>query len=254
MPVMAEPVVVLEGITFGYDEEPILEDVNFAIARGEFLGLIGPNGAGKTTLLRITVGLLKPWRGVVRLFGEELSRFRGWARLGYVPQRPAGSADFPATVQEVVTAGRTPRLGLLRRPGQTDHEAVNHALDLVGMWPYRRRLIGELSGGQRQRVQLAHALAGEPELLLLDEPAAGVDIAAKADFLSLLAELRQKQGLTIVYISHDLAALAPHLTQVALINRRLLYAGRPEELAGREDLEQVVREAATISEHRGDGS
>ncbi|MBI2861456.1 MAG: metal ABC transporter ATP-binding protein [Chloroflexi bacterium] len=250
---MAEPVLALEGITFGYDSEPVLQDVHLAIARGEFLALIGPNGSGKTTLLRIAVGLLKPWRGIVHLFGEELAHFRGWARLGYVPQRPSSNVDFPATVQEVVASGRTPRLGLFHRPGRADHEAVNRALDLVGMAAYSRRLIGELSGGQRQRVQLAQALAGEPELLFLDEPAVGVDAAAKADFLALLTQLRHGSGLTIVYVSHDFAALAPHLTRVALISQRLLYAGPPAELAGREELERIVREAATAAEHRSEG-
>lgn len=240
--------LVVENVSFGYDGQAALEDVNLAVAAGSFVGLIGPNGSGKSTLLRICVGLLQPRAGRINLFGESTQDFRDRWRVGYVPQR-AAAASFPATVAEVVAIGRTPRRGLLRRLNGDDRGAVDRALGWLGIEPLRRRLIGELSGGEYQRVMVARALAGDPDLLFLDEPGAGLDAASREQLLEVLRDLCQTRGLTIVYVSHDLEALHPYVSHVALLNRRLLFFGTLDALQERQDLQQELHEAAILADH-----
>jgi zinc transport system ATP-binding protein len=199
--------------------------------------------------LRVCVGLLRPSAGEVRLFGQPLDRFGGRCRLGYVPQRAAASAAFPATVAEIVAVGRTPRRGLLRRFNRDDRRAIDRAIEWLGLESLRNRMIGELSGGEYQRVMVARALAGDPELLLLDEPGTGLDAAAKAQLLDLLKRLCATEELAIVYVSHDLEALHPYMSRVALLNRRLLFFGTLSALQERQDLQQQLNEAAIMADH-----
>jgi ABC-type Mn2+/Zn2+ transport system ATPase subunit len=173
--------VLCRDVWFAYHHEaPALEGVSFAVAPGSFTALIGPNGAGKSTLLRILLGLLRPDRGEVEIFGAPAGD-RG-RPIGYVPQRVKLPAGFPLTVSEVVLMGRYGRLGLLRRPGAADRTLAAEALAQVGMSELAGRRFSDLSGGQQQRALIARALAGEPHLLLLDEPTAGLDPAARARF------------------------------------------------------------------------
>jgi zinc transport system ATP-binding protein len=244
---------VIEGATYSYGAEPAVQDVSLSVRAGDFAVLIGPNGSGKSTLLRMAVGLLRPKSGEVRLFGEPLPSFREWPRVGYVPQLSSARAGFPASVAEVVSTGRVGRRGLLRRLGQEDRRAVEVALDSVGMLGYRRRPIGELSGGQQQRVMLARSLAGQPELLMLDEPTSGVDAEAKLQLLRLLRRLCADSGLGVLYVSHDLETLRPYCNRVALLNRRLLFFGPPQELGEREDLRRHVSEASLAADHHHHG-
>lgn len=230
-----EPLVQLHDIRFGYGDDPVLDGVDLTVTRGEFLGLLGPNGAGKSTLLRIAVGLLRPAAGRVRLFGQDVNRFDDWARVGYVSQQAAHlEAGFPATVWEVVAAGRFARRGLLRRMTGEDRQAVETALELTGLGDLRKRPVSRLSGGQRQRVAFARALAGAPELMFLDEPMVGVDAEAREHFYDLLARLNRDLQLTLVLVSHDLAAVVPRAHRVAWLYRRLLFQGGPENLLHQE--------------------
>lgn len=243
----------VDRVSFSYGGEPAVQDVSLAVGAGDFVGLIGPNGSGKSTLMRIAVGLLRPGAGRVELFGQPISRFRHWERLGYVPQSTSARPGFPATVAEVVSTGRTARRGLFRRLTVADRRLVDRSLDSVGMAPFARRLIGALSGGQHQRVMLARALAGEPDLLLLDEPAAGVDAAAKLEILNLLRCLCADSGLGVLYVSHDLETLRPYLTRVALVNRRLVFFGTRDDLVARPDvLKQFFEAALTAGEVSAD--
>ena len=245
----SDPVLAIDRVSFSYGGELALDQVSLAVEPGDFVGLIGPNGSGKSTLMRIAVGLLRPGSGEVRLFGRPLNRFREWPRIGYVPQMTSARAGFPATVAEVVATGRIGRRGLFRRLTAVDRQAVNRSLDQVGLASFRHRLIGELSGGQHQRVMLARALAGEPDLLLLDEPAAGVDAAAKLDHLELLGRLCGEARLAVVYVSHDLEVLRPFLTKIALLNRRLIFFGPPAAVAERADIRRDLVEAARAADH-----
>jgi zinc transport system ATP-binding protein len=242
--------VELRDVCFEYGGEPTLEDVTLHVTRGEFAGLIGPNGSGKSTLLKIILGLLRPTTGTVRLFGQDAARFDERWRIGYVPQRLTNlDAQFPATVEEVVGMGRFARLGLFRRPGAADRTAVEHALAAVDMLPFRHRRIGHLSIGQQQRAFIARALATDAELLILDEPTAAVDAATQEEFFHLLEHLNRDFGLTIVLVEHDLAMVAAHVASIALLNRRIVFRGTPEEFATRDFLHGIYAEQTTCEVH-----
>lgn len=242
--------VKLRGVCFGYGGEPILDHVDLAVARGEFLGLIGPNGSGKSTLLNIILGLIRPVAGSVQLFGEGAARFGERWRIGYVPQRLSTfDAQFPATVEEVVGMGRYARLGPFRRPGTADRAAVARALAAVEMAPYRARRIGRLSIGQQQRTFIARALATEAELLILDEPTAAVDAATQEEFYHLLEHLNRDLGMTIILVEHDLGMVAAHVESIAVLNRRIIFRGTPAEFAARDFLHGIYSEQTTCEVH-----
>lgn len=247
---MSEAVIQLEHVDFAYGDHPVLEDVSLLVERGEFLGLIGPNGSGKTTLLRILLGLERPERGRVRLFGQGLDRFREWRRIGYVPQKAAAfNSSFPATVAEVVATGRVAARGWLRPLGRRDRDAVRRALEVAGIAELAGKRIGELSGGQQQRAFIARALASRPELLILDEPTVGVDAPAQEAFYALLRRLRQEMALTIVYVSHDIGFVTQEVTRLACLNRRLHFHGTPEQ-CHLESLNELYGHPVALVTHR----
>jgi zinc transport system ATP-binding protein len=243
----SERLVEVHEVSFAYDSERVLEGVNLTIERGDILGLIGPNGGGKTTLLKIILGLLPVREGRVALFGTDVQGFTQWYRIGYVPQRIWGfDQNFPATLEEVAATGRFPRLGLFHRLRTEDHQAVQEALEAVGLAEHRRKRIGSLSAGQQQRAFLARALAGEAELLLLDEPTAAVDPKAQEDFYTLLERLNRKQGLTVVLVSHDLATVASQVKSLACLNRRMLFHGPVTECLSGDALAQTFGEGRAV--------
>jgi ABC-type Mn2+/Zn2+ transport system ATPase subunit len=222
--------VELDGVSFSYNGAAALVDVSLVVPRGSFTALIGPNGAGKSTLLRLLLGLLRPTRGEVRVFGERPGR--PGASIGYVPQRIRLPSGFPLSAHEVALMGRYGRLGIGRRPGREDHAKADEALRRVGMEPLAARRFGELSGGQQQRVLIARALAGEPRLLLLDEPTAGLDPAAQARFYTLVCDLQKGAELTLFCASHDLAVVSAHADRVILLDRSVLAQGAPSDVLG----------------------
>ncbi|MHC5057961.1 MAG: metal ABC transporter ATP-binding protein [Planctomycetota bacterium] len=232
-----KPVEIRE-LTFRVNDNVILEGIGLDVEEGEFVGLIGPNGGGKTTLLQIIIGTVRGWTGSVRVFGRD-PRALGSDRhlIAYVPQGETGSADFPATARDVVTMGRVPLRGLVRRLSREDAAAALEALDAVGMSEHAERAVGDLSGGQRQRVMIARALAARPRLLILDEPTTGIDPAAEEGFFELLASLKERLALTIIMASHDLTTVSEHCSTVACINRTMHCHSAPTEL----DHEQLSR-------------
>jgi len=212
-----QPLVCLHDISFSYDGQPVLEDIDLHIEKGEYLGLLGPNGSGKSTLLKIILGLLSPIKGQVELFGTPLDKFTNWHKVGYIPQKATQlDSRFPITVKEVV--------GL----NATDKTKVSEALAKVGMEKFSHRLIHELSGGQQQRVFIAKALAGGPELLLLDEPTVGIDSESQKEFYSLLENLH-RSGLTIVLVSHDTEDIVREVSRIICVNKRLVCHVTPKE-------------------------
>ncbi len=223
-------IVEVRGIGFSYGNDPVLSDITFDIHEGDYLGVIGPNGSGKTTLLKIMLGLVKPSAGKVLLFGRDISEFRDWTRIGYVPQKVTNfDVNFPATVHEVVLMGLYARRGLFKGVTKKDHQISMRALDQVGMREFHNRLIGDLSGGQQQRVFIARALAGQPEIIFLDEPTTGIDEHAQAEFYTLLKKLNEKLGLTLVLVSHDIAMVAKEVMHIACIDRTLVCHTSPQE-------------------------
>jgi ABC-type Mn2+/Zn2+ transport system ATPase subunit len=229
--------VSVRNVWFAYGREPVLRGASFEIAPGSFTALIGPNGAGKSTLLRILLGLLEPDRGQVVLFGKPPGDRS--LPIGYVSQRVRLPAAFPISVAEVALMGRYGRLGLVRRPGAADRAHASAALARVGMAEHARRRFGELSGGQQQRVLIARALAGEPRLLLLDEPTAGLDPAARARFYALLCDLQHDRGLTVLCASHDLEVVSEHVDRLVLLDREVRASGPPREVLASPALTQA---------------
>ncbi|NYI06688.1 metal ABC transporter ATP-binding protein [Allostreptomyces psammosilenae] len=225
------PVISLTGARAQLGGKPVLRDVDLTVRSGEVVAVLGANGSGKSTTVRAVVGLVPLSAGRLELFGTPLARFRAWHRIGYVPQRTTAHSAVPSSVREVVAAGRLARhrLGPLRR---RDRAAVDRALETVGMLERARDGVATLSGGQQQRVLIARALAGEPDLLIMDEPMAGVDLANQR----VLAEtLRGQvaQGRTVVLVLHELGPLAPLIDRaVVLADGRVVHDGPPPEPVG----------------------
>jgi zinc transport system ATP-binding protein len=216
---------------FAYPRGPeVLHDINLSIEAGEFVGVAGPNGGGKTTLVRLMVGLERPSSGTIEVFGASPAEAQRQAKIGYLPQRADLGIDAPITVAELVTAGRTPRAGLLRPLGDTDRAAIEAAIHRVGLGEHARRAIRSLSGGQRQRAFIAKALAGDPELLVLDEPTAGVDAEAQESLAGLLDSLRRDLAVTVLYVSHEFGAIEPYVERLVVVREKVVFDGPPSLL------------------------
>ncbi|MFH1393840.1 MAG: ABC transporter ATP-binding protein [Candidatus Micrarchaeota archaeon] len=217
--------IEMSGVCFSYDEQPALHDINLSIEKRDLVGIIGPNGGGKTTLFRIILGLLKPAKGVVKVFGKSPKEARD--KVGYVPQVATFNRDFPITVLEVTLMGRLGKRGFGSWFTKEDREDAMDALDKVGMLPQSNRQISQLSGGQLQRVLVARALVKKPELLLLDEPLSSIDPEAQKNFYELLNKL--KQDMAIVIITHDITAASFYIEKIACLNVKLYYHGKTKE-------------------------
>ena len=230
------PVIDVRDLVVAYEDQIVLENVNFTVYPGMFVAIIGPNGAGKTTLVRAILGLVKPAAGEVRVFGKPAWALREERkRLGYVPQILTVDMHFPITAGEVVLMGRYGRIGLIRRPSKEDVRVAREAMARVGVEHLWDRPFGKLSGGQRQRVLIARALANEPDLLILDEPTTGVDVTATRTVYTLLRQFHD-EGMTILVVSHDVGVVASFVDTVACVNRRLIAHGRPDEVLGSDEL------------------
>ncbi|WP_054949366.1 metal ABC transporter ATP-binding protein [Numidum massiliense] len=230
------PVLDVQHVSFAYEGEPVLEEVNLTLFAGDFLGLVGPNGSGKTTLIKCILGLEKPMRGNISLFGSEPAQARTAAKVGYVSQKANSfNTNFPATVFEVVSTGLYGQLGLFKRLSKQDKQRVHDAIDRVGLAHFSKRPIGKLSGGQQQRAFIARALVSEPKLLILDEPTVGVDAKSVEQFYALIADLRRQYELTVLLVSHDIGVMTSKVNRVACLNKRLYFHGNPEEFEQRQN-------------------
>jgi zinc transport system ATP-binding protein len=218
---MNETAIQLQGVWVNYDGATILEDVSLTIEAGRYVGILGPNGAGKSTLLKVILGLIRPNRGEVRVFGEPPATLRHHDLVGYLPQRPLGNPRFPVTALDVVLMGRYGRLGLLKRPGPEDRALARRRLEELGILHLADRLIGDLSGGEQQRVFIARALCVEPRLLVLDEPTVSLDVCVQDEIFELINTLKEKLSLTVLVVSHDIGGVARHVDDVVCINRRI---------------------------------
>ena len=226
-----DPLVEVDGLRFGWDQRPVLRAVSLSIAPGEFVGLLGANGAGKSTLLRLIGGLLRPGGGELRVAGRPLRhtpRRTLAQRVAMVAQSPILPDAF--TVAELVLLGRTPYLRTLQAEGPADFAAVRRALAAAGCLELAGRRLGELSGGERQRAVLARALAQEPELLLLDEPTAHLDLGYQQELLSLLLRLNRDEGLTVLAALHDVNLAAATCPRLALLHDGRVVADGPPDV------------------------
>jgi zinc transport system ATP-binding protein len=226
MPVAVE----FDHVDFAYlHGQPVLRDVDLAVEEGEFVAIAGPNGGGKTTLLRLALGLERPTRGSVSLFGEPADRFSNRPSLGYLAQRTSLGVQAPVTVRELVAAGRAARnpIGRLK---QGDRDAIEQAIGRVGLAQLANRPLSRLSGGQQQRALIAKALAGEPKLLALDEPTTGVDVEAQEALAELLERLHRELGVTILYVSHEFGAIEDVVQRLVLVRGQIQFDGPPRAL------------------------
>ena len=209
--------IVLKNVSFSYNKNSVLEDVNINVTHGEFATIIGPNGGGKTTLLKLLLGLLKPDRGKILVLGE--TPIKSKTKIGYMPQYMHLDMQFPVTVMDVVLMGR---LGgsIFGRYSKQDRKLAKQALDEVKMADFFNTMFNNLSGGQRQRVLIARALCGEPELLLLDEPTANVDPDIQENLLKILKEINDR--MTILLVSHDIGFVSKVVKSVICVNKRVI--------------------------------
>ena len=212
---MSEVLSVRRGVV-AYNERPVLRGVDLTVHSGEVVAILGANGSGKSTLVKAALGLVPLAAGSVELFGTPLKRFRNWSRLGYVPQRLGAGGGVPATVGEVVASGRLARRGW-RPSSKADRAAVQAAIDAVGLAERVKDPVGTLSGGQQQRTLIARALAGQPELLVLDEPTAGVDAASQAAFADALGDFVRGGG-SVALVAHELGPLAPLVSRAVVVH------------------------------------
>jgi zinc transport system ATP-binding protein len=219
-------VVTTESLSFRFNGVEILSDVTFALERGEFLGIVGPNGSGKTTLIRLLLGLLKPTRGTVKLFGLSTDAFSQWRKVGYLPQKIAAfNPNFPATVEEIVALGLLAGKSFPRRIARTDRRSIDEAMALLDITSIRNKLIGELSGGQQQRVLIARALVAEPELLILDEPTTALDPEGRERFFATLKNFNRHRATTIIMITHDIGTIGQHASKLLYLDKNLIFFG-----------------------------
>ena len=228
-PATAPPVIALRGASFGYGDHAVVHDVDLTITAGEVVLVLGPNGSGKSTIAKGLFGLTDLLAGEVEVFGMPRADFRDFPRLGYVPQRHTLASSVTVTVSEVVSSGRLSRQSWLGIATRADRQQVRRALELVGLADRAGIDVGALSGGQQRRVLIARALAGEPDVLVMDEPTAGVDIASQHGLVEVLARL-VAEGLTLVVVTHELAAFADLVTRVVVVDAgRIAFDGSRDE-------------------------
>lgn len=225
-----DKIIQIDNLGYSYGEGWILHHLTLAIDSGDFVAVIGPNGAGKSTLLRLLAGILKPMEGSITIFGQQRGEFTAWDKIGYVPQNPARQhRDFPISVQEVVALGRLSGGSMWQHFTHADKEAVADIMERFALKELAYRKIGELSGGQQQRVYLARAMVRQPQLLLLDEPATGVDPDAKEELYTMLREINRKQGVTVVMVSHDLELAVKAAHNALCLDHNICFWGDVHE-------------------------
>lgn len=217
----------LSGATISFGPTAALRNAHFHLNPGEFVVLLGANGSGKTTMVKALLGLIPLRKGRLEVFGTPLAKFRDWGRIGYVPQRATAASGVPASAFEVVLAGRLARSRKWGPHTKDDARAVRNALELVDMADKVKAPVETLSGGQQQRVLIARALAGEPDVLVLDEPVSGIDLEHQESFAATLGELN-RQGRSVLLVAHALGVIEPLVSRaVVLTQGEVTYDGRP---------------------------
>jgi zinc transport system ATP-binding protein len=225
-----QSIIEVKKLTYRYEKDVVLENINLTVPNGSFLAIVGPNGSGKSTLLKLLLGLLKPQKGEILIFGQEINKFKDWQKIGYVSQKANSfNTGFPATVFEVVASGLTKKLGMFKLFKNEHSQRVLDALDAVGMKQFSKRNIGELSGGQQQRIFIARALVSEPSLLILDEPTVGVDAENVNTFYRMLEDLNKNRDITLLLVTHDIGTISDKVSHVACLNKHLHFHGETTE-------------------------
>jgi zinc transport system ATP-binding protein len=229
-------IVNIDKVSYRYNSSPALDNISFSVEEGDLVGIIGPNGAGKTTLFRLILGLQEGYTGNIKIFGEDIKENKNvLLKIGYVPQKAAVDRSFPATVEEIISLGIT---------GKPSKNEISSAIETVDLFDQRHKRIGELSGGEQQKVLIAKALVNNPTLLILDEPATGIDQKTQSKFYALLKKLNYERKITIIWASHDLDSVNLLANKVACINRRLFFHGKVTEFFENEELLKEYSESS----------
>jgi len=246
------PIFDVENLSFSVHGQGILQNISFQVFNGEYIAVIGPNGGGKTTLIRMLLGLEKPTSGEIKIFGKKLKLFKEWYKIGYVPQRASHvDINFPATVEDIVKMGRIAKRGVFAGMSQEDKATVEDAMRKMDIVNLKNKMVGTLSGGQRQRVMIARALASSPEVLILDEPNTGVDVKSQQRFYKLLAKLNREEGITILFITHDIGVIADDIGRLFTINQKATICNDPKKALSCEDMSELYGiEAHLIHNHK----
>ncbi len=219
---MTDAVIEVDGLNVARNGRRVIEDATFTVGRGAYMGVVGPNGGGKTTLLQAVLGIIPHDSGSIRILGRPMEEFDEWSRLAWVSQHSISFDErFPINVRELVGLGRINRGNLAKPLRKEDWVKVDEVLGFMGISELAERRVGHLSGGQKQRVFVAKAIVRDPEVLILDEPVAGVDAEAQELFYMKLSDLNGREGTTIVIVSHDLAAVFCRMSDVMCVNRRV---------------------------------
>lgn len=219
-------ILKVQDLNFKYHTIDVLQNVSFEVNLGDYIGLVGHNGSGKTTLIKVVLGLLKPYSGILTLFGQRLTDFRSWHKVGYMPQNLSlFNPAFPATVEEIVSLGLLAEKKFPKRITKIDKKAVYEVLDRLSITALKDRLIGNLSGGQQQRVFLARALIAKPNLLILDEPSNALDAASREQFFSILTELNKEHETAIILITHDVGQVGKYASKLLYLDRKVIFYG-----------------------------
>ena len=246
------PIFEVKNLNFEVRGQKILSNISFNILSSEYIAIIGPNGGGKTTLIRMLLGLDSPTTGEIKLFGKKLKSFKQWNKIGYVPQRVSlTDQNFPATALDIVKMGRISKRSLFSRENQDDKDAVDDAMKKMDILNLKDKMVGTLSGGQRQRVMIARALASKPEILILDEPNTGVDMASQKSFYALLSKLNREVHITIVFITHDVGVIGDDIGRMFTINQKAIICNNPKEALSCEEMSALYGiEAHLIHNHK----
>jgi zinc transport system ATP-binding protein len=234
-----QEVVHIDKLSYSYETVLSLDNVSFAVNQGDFLGIIGPNGAGKTTLFHCMVGIINHYQGQINIFGQDIQKNKKLLQnIGYVPQKNFIDQGFPATVEEIVSLGAI---------GKNLSSKIEIAIKAAGLFEDKNRRIGKLSAGQQQRVIIAKALVSDPALLILDEPATGIDTETQNKFYSLLTELNNKRKITIIWSSHDMNAVEKFANKVACIDKKMFFHGDTIDFFSNQKLRDFYIESAMQS-------
>lgn len=218
---MKEIVINVDNLSFGYDSNLLLDDVSFQIERGDYIGIIGANGSAKSTLLKLILGLLKPNKGNVKIFGKNIGDFKEWNRVGYLPQNVKEfNTRFPATVEEIVGCSQYSQMGIIKILNKKIKQNTLDALKAVNMEAFKDSLIGNLSGGQQQRIFLARLLANSSEIIIMDEPLIGIDAESQDVFFEIIDNLNKNLGITIIMVLHEIDVLKNKANKIFHLGNR----------------------------------
>jgi zinc transport system ATP-binding protein len=242
--------IEISNLNVNLDGNGVLKNINLSLDEGRFLGIVGPNGGGKTTLLRVILGLIKPVSGEIYVFGRHPEEvLKTGSIFGYLPQMITVKPDFPIRVIDVVMMGRYSKVGILRWPGKEDRRKAIEYLSIMGMEDLKNSPFGHLSGGQQQRASIARALAGEPKILVLDEPNTSIDVIGQGDFYHLLNGLQKRFNITIVMASHDIGTIPAYVDEIACLNNTFHYHGNPLGALNEKVLTELYGKNVDVLQH-----